>query len=89
MTTIIQQFTGETCEPCIAYHNGVSEYFESDSETLGHVSRHAQEWNTLGDVVLDSVEDEPQPHFGHSCIVCGFPPYAGTVYDYTLTIFQR
>ena len=89
MSTIIQQITGETCEPCIAYHNGMAEYFESDSETLEHVSHHAEEWATIGDAVLDSVEDEPQSHFGTSCLGCGHPPDAGTVYDSTVTICHR
>ena len=89
MNKIVQQITGETCEPCIAYYNGMTEYFDNDSETLEHVSQHAEEWHAMGDIVLDSVEEAPQSHFGHSCIVCGYPPYAGTVYDYTLTIFKR
>lgn len=86
---VLQRTIGAVCEPCIAYYHGMGEYFEGDGETLAHVESAAAEWHALGDVVLSSVEDEPVAHFGNYCNVCGTPPYAGTVYDYTITVFER
>lgn len=89
MTTIVTEKTGSICEPCYALNSGIDEsYWEDDADTLAHVEEHALEWAELGHLVLDTGED-PVSHFGQSCIVCGTPPYAGTVYDGTLTVFAR
>lgn len=89
MANIIQQLTGDICEPCYALNSGISpEYWEDDSETLAHCERAAEEWNELGHLVLDT-GDGPVEHFGHSCIVCGNPPYAGSVYEGYLTVFEK
>lgn len=89
MATIIQQLTGTICEPCYALNTGIdSNYWDDDAETLAHCERAAIEWGELGHLILDT-GDEPDSHFGSSCIVCVSPPYAGAVYDGTLTIFAR
>jgi len=90
MVTIIHQSIGSACEPCIALHSGIdASYWEGDEAVLAHCESAALKWDALGVVVLASVEEEPQPHYGGFCIVCGFTPYWGTVYDYTLTVFSR
>lgn len=89
MATVIQEITGDICEPCYALNTGIEpEYWEDDEETFNHCERAAIEWNDLGHLILDT-GDEPDSHFGNSCIVCGTPPYAGTVYTGTLTVFAR
>lgn len=85
---IIREITGDICEPCYALNSGIDpEYWANDPEGLAHVERAELEWSELGDMVLDT-GDDPVAHFGHACIVCGNPPYAGNVYNGTLTVFQ-
>ena len=87
MTTIVQQLSGDICEPCYALSAGISpDYWEGNEETLDHCERAEMEWSELGHIVLDT-GDNPESHFGNSCIVCGAPPYAGTVYSGTLVVF--
>ena len=87
MAQIIQQLTGDICESCYALNSGIDpSYWEDDPDTMDHCERAAEEWGTLGHLVLDTGED-PIPHFGHHCIACGTPPYAGTVYSGSLTVF--
>lgn len=87
MATIVQEITGSICEPCYAFNSGIDpSYWEDDSETFAHCERAALEWSEMGDLIL-TTGDEPEGYFGLTCIVCGAPPYAGTVYDGKLTIF--
>lgn len=89
MSIIVQALTGPICEPCYAFNSGIDpEYWADDSAGYAHCEAAALEWAETGYMVLDTGED-PQAHFGNSCIACGTPPYAGNVYDGTLTVFQR
>lgn len=86
----LQEQTGPVCEECIAFDSGTDpSYWEGREDAYRHVERAALDWAERGQLVLSSVEEEPVPHFGGFCNVCGFMPYMGTVYDYRLTLFRR
>lgn len=92
MANTIYETIGDICEPCYALFSGIEpDYWEGMEESLNHCEAAAEILNTIGSyaisLTLDS--DEPIQHFGGYCEICGFMPLAGTVYEGTLTVFEK